>query len=216
MRSRGGSEGTGRSLLSPSPPLPLFLLIVFLVLFLRAAPHYPNAWNRLQFSSGRFSSTSTSGNASFWLVLILSDQSQLTRAEDLLYRSTVQKTGRRLSAWSKRNQGASKKTSESELTANFHSIFYNYFFPSHSPSLGRSQGCLPFAKSLRKIRQKCEWGTAFRVVPVKNLQEQQTIWKDSPVVSDGMFQTEISVWFVEPFLKHHFQAFARGTDLCKW
>ena len=28
-----------------------------------------------------------------------------------------------------------------------------------------------------------------------------------------MFQTEISVWFVEPFLKHHFQAFARRTDL---
>ena len=29
-----------------------------------------------------------------------------------------------------------------------------------------------------------------------------------------MFQTEISVWFVEPFLKHHFQAFVRRTDLC--
>ena len=124
-KQRGWGVGVeARELDVPSsPPLPLFLLIVFLALLLRAAPHYPNAWNRLQFLSGRFSSTSTSGNASFWLVLILSDQCQLTCAEDLLYWSTVQKTGRRLSAWSKRNQGATKKTSASELTANFHSIF---------------------------------------------------------------------------------------------
>ena len=117
---RGESEGTRRSLLSPSPS---FSSYFFSCSLLRVALHYPNAWNRLQFSSWSFSSTSTSGNASFWLVLILSDQCQLTRAEDLLYWSTVQKTGRRLYAWSKRNQGATKKTSASELTANFHSIF---------------------------------------------------------------------------------------------
>ena len=126
------------------PPLPLFLLIFsFLALFLRAALHYLNALNRLQFPSGRFSSTSTSGNASFCLVLILSNQSQLARAKHRRRSHIV--CPREV----KNNQGGGrKKTSASELTANLHSIFQNYFFPSHSVSLGRSQGCLPFTKKV--------------------------------------------------------------------
>ena len=56
---RAEDEGGRRSLLSRSFPPFCF----FLALFLRAALHYTNAWNRLQFPSGRFSSTSTSGNA---------------------------------------------------------------------------------------------------------------------------------------------------------
>ena len=129
------SEGTGSSIHSPSPSFPPFF---FLALFFRAALHYRNAWHKLQFRSRRFSSTSTSGNASFWLVLILTDQSQLARAECVLYCSTLQKTGHRLSAWNKRNHRTRKKTSASDLTENFHSILRNYFFPSHSVSLGRS------------------------------------------------------------------------------
>ena len=116
----------------------LFSSFFFLALFFRAALHYRNAWHKLQFRSRRFSSTSTSGNASFWLVLILTDQSQLARAECVLYCSTLQKTGHRLSAWNKRNHRTRKKTSASDLTENFHSILRNYFFPSHSVSLGRS------------------------------------------------------------------------------
>ena len=137
----GGGEGRGvwaRELEVPyTLRLPLFLLF-FLALFFRAALHYRNAWHKLQFRSRRFSSTSTSGNASFWLVLILTDQSQLARAEYVLHCSTLQKTGHRLSAWNKRNHRTRKKTSASDLTENFHSILRNYFFPSHSVSLGRS------------------------------------------------------------------------------
>jgi len=103
-KQRGGGVGVrARELGVPSLSL-FFSLIFFSRSFLRAAFHYPNALNRLQFSPGGFSSTSTSGNPSFWMVLILSDQSQLARAEHLLYCSTLQKTGNRLSAWSKRNQ----------------------------------------------------------------------------------------------------------------
>ena len=150
-KTRGwGGEGRGvwaRELEVPyTLRLPLFLLFFFLALFLRAALHYRNAWHKLQFRSRRFSSTTRCGNASFWLVLILTDQSLLARAEYVLYCSTLQKTGHRLSAWNKRNHRTRKKTSASDLTANFHSIFRNYFFPSHSVSLGRSQGCFPFTK----------------------------------------------------------------------
>ena len=73
-----------------------------------------------------------------WFWSCLTDQSQLARAEYVLYCSTLQKTGHRLSAWNKRNHRTRKKTSASDLTENFHSIFRNYFFPSHSVSLGRS------------------------------------------------------------------------------
>ena len=42
--TRGGGVGVR---FSPSLPLPLFLLIFFLALFLRVALLQPNAWNRL-------------------------------------------------------------------------------------------------------------------------------------------------------------------------
>ena len=42
--------GWGRGEVPSSLPLPLFLLIFFLALFLRAALLQPNAWNRLVYS----------------------------------------------------------------------------------------------------------------------------------------------------------------------
>ena len=106
------------------------------------------------------------------------------------------------------NQGVRKEISALELNANFYSIIPNFFFPSHSVSLVK---VVCHLQKLRKIRSKSEWDTAFRVVPVKNVREQHTIWKVVLSFSNGiMFQTEISVLFVKPFLKYQFQAFARG------
>ena len=105
------------------------------------------------------------------------------------------------------NQGVRKEISALELNANFYSIIPNFFFPSHSVSLVK---VVCHLQKLRKIRSKSEYDTAFRVVPVKNVREQQTIWKVVLSFLNGMFQTEISVLFVKPFLKYQFQAFARG------
>ena len=111
----------------PTLSVSLFSSFFFLALFLRAALHCRNAWHKLQFRSRPFSSTTTSGNASFWLVLILTDQSLLARAEYVLYCSTLQKTGHRLSAWNKRNHRTRKKTSCSERP--------NRKFPFYFPKL---------------------------------------------------------------------------------
>ena len=45
--------------------------------------------------------------------------------------------------------------------------FFNGFKPKR-----RLYGCLPFAKTFRKIRLECKWYMTFRVVPVENFREQ--------------------------------------------
>ena len=108
---RGESERTRRSLLSPFFSFSPYCF--FSRSFLRAALHYPNAWNRLHLHKWK----------RFFLTgFILSDQCQLTRAEDLLLQHAA-KDRTSFVRESKRNQGAAKKTSARELTANFHSIF---------------------------------------------------------------------------------------------
>ena len=91
------------------------------------------------------------GYACFWLVLILSDQSQLARTEHL-YCSTLQKTGRRLSAWSKGNQGAR----EGYLCARANSklLFYypKLFLPVPLSFPGEEVKVHLPTKSFRKIR----------------------------------------------------------------
>ena len=81
-----------------------------------------------------------------------SDQSQLARAEHLLYWSTLRNTGRRLSAWSKRNQGAWMKTSTRELTANFHYIFQIFSFRPNRFQWEEVKIVYHLPKKLRKIR----------------------------------------------------------------
>ena len=50
-----------------------------------------------------------------------------------------------------------------------------------------------------KFPLESKWNAAFWVVPAENLWEQWNIWKGSPVLPDGMFQTENCV----PFLQGH-------------
>ena len=152
-QQRGSGVGVrARELGVPSSlPFSLFLLIVFFL----ASSFALHSTIRTPGTGYNFRRDASAPPPQVETLLFNWFSSCLTNASlrvQISYCSTQQKTGRRLFAWSKRNQGTAKRTSARELTANFHSIFWNYFFPSHSVLLGRSKGCLPFTKGLRKIR----------------------------------------------------------------
>ena len=85
------------------------------------------------------------GYACFWLVLILSDQSQLARTEHP-YCSTLQRPDVVCSREVKETRGRGKDTSALELTKNFYSIIQNYFFPFHSVFLGKKSRLFGYKK----------------------------------------------------------------------
>ena len=107
------------------------------------------------------------------------------------------------------NQEARKEISALELTANFYSIIQNFFFPSYSVSL------VKVVCHLQKVKENPveKWiGHCFSCRSGEKCTEAINRPSEKVVLSFpiGMFQTEISVLFVKPFLKYQFQAFARG------
>ena len=81
------------------------------------------------------------------------------------------------------------------------------FFLEKLNCFKRYSGCLPFTNILREIRLEYKKEHDFLGLPNGKFREQRNIWKGSPFLEDGTFQTEIRVPIVQGHLWYQFQAF---------